>query len=153
MEQWPVKPVHHSNPIPPISLTSANLPSQFTPTALTRGIKLASNDILALAVPSSNTPSARLFQIPRPRPLNLSFIFSVFSCIGGAVLSANLCDRENGFPALEDGGFTLWSWVAEACRGEGAFGPAVVDAGEMPVYVVRGSVPVELIADVDEVLD
>ena len=44
-------------------------------------------------------------------------------------------------------------WVAEAGGGKGAFRPAVVDAGEMPVYSVRGGVAVELIADVEEVLD
>lgn len=77
----------------------------------------------------------------------------MFSCTGGAVLSADLRDRENGFPALEDGSLALRGWEAEACGSEAAFGPAVVDASEMPVYVVRGSVAIELIADVDEVLD
>ena len=67
-------------------------------------------------------------------------------------MAADLSDAENGFPALETG-VALRGWVAETGGGEGAFRPAVVDAGEMPVYFVRGGVAVELVADVNKVLD
>lgn len=43
--------------------------------------------------------------------------------------------------------------VAEACGGERALGPAVVDVAEVPVYCVGGGVLVELVANVDQVLD
>ncbi len=69
------------------------------------------------------------------------------------MLTANVRDAEDGLPALKDGGFALGSGESEAGGGEGAFGPAVVDAGEMPVDGVWGGVAVELVADVDEVLD
>ena len=47
----------------------------------------------------------------------------------------------------------MWAWIPETCGGKGTFGPAIVDASEMPVYVVRGGVAVKLVADVDEMLD
>ena len=66
-------------------------------------------------------------------------------------MAADFSDAEDGFPALET--LALRGWVAETGRGEGAFCPAVVDAGEMPVYFVGGGVAVELVADVDKMLD
>lgn len=42
--------------------------------------------------------------------------------------------------------------VAETCGCEGAFCPSVVDVAEVPVYRIGGSVSIELVADVDEVL-
>ena len=74
--------------------------------------------------------------------------------MGRTILTADFRDAENGFPALVGGAFPggCRGRVAEAGGGEGAFGPAVVDAGEMPVYFVGGGVAVELVAHVDEVL-
>ena len=71
---------------------------------------------------------------------------------GGAVDAADFGDAEDGLPAFEAGGVALGGGEAEAGGGEGPFGPAVVDAGEVPVDRVRGGVAVELVADVDEVL-
>ena len=67
-------------------------------------------------------------------------------------MAADLSDTENGFPALETW-LALRGWVTETGGGKGAFCPAVVDAGEMPVYFFRSGVAVKLVADVDEVLD
>ena len=70
----------------------------------------------------------------------------------GTVQPANLRDAENGLPAPEARGVALGGGKPEASGGKGSFGPAVVDAGEMPVHGVRGRVAAELVADVDEVL-
>ena len=93
-----------------------------------------------------------LFEILGTLPLEFALVFAVFSSVGGGVLAADFSDTEDGFPAVETG-FVLGGGVAETGGGEGAFGPAVVDAGEVPVYFVGGGVSVELVADVDEVLD
>ncbi len=70
-------------------------------------------------------------------------------CGGGG--AADFSDAEDGFPSAEflggEGG------VAEPGGGEGSFGPAVIDACDVPLDCVRGGVAVELVADVDEVLD
>ncbi len=58
-----------------------------------------------------------------------------------------------GLPGVYGGGGGGGGGVAEAGGGEGALGPAVGDAGEMPVDLVRACIAVELVADVDEVLD
>ena len=71
---------------------------------------------------------------------------------GGAVGAPDFGDAEDGLPAFEARSVALRGGEAEAGGGEGPFGPAVVDAGEVPVYPVRGGVAVELVADVDEVL-
>jgi len=87
--------------------------------------------------------------------LKFLLILAVLSCIRRTILASNLRHAEDRFPSLKrlSANLTRWSREAETGGGESAFGPAVVDAGEMPVYFVRGSVAVELIADVDEVLD
>lgn len=76
----------------------------------------------------------------------------VFGSRGGAVNAADFRDAEDGLPAFEAGGVALRGGKAEAGGGEGSFAPAVVDAGEVPVYRIWGGVAVELVADVDEVL-
>ena len=67
--------------------------------------------------------------------------------------AANLRYAEDGLPTLIDGRVAFRGGKSEAGGGEGSFGPAVVDAGDMPVYRVRGGVAVQLVADVDEMLD
>ena len=83
----------------------------------------------------------------------LLFVLMVLRDGRGAVLAANVRHTEDRLPALKGGHAILWGGEAEASRGECPFGPAVVDAGEVPVHRVWGGVAVELIADVDEVLD
>lgn len=140
--------MHNRHPmIPSIRLTRAKFPTQIltdvTPTARTSGIMACNRIILVHAC---------LFDIPGSLPLELLRILTVFGCSGRAILAADLSDAENGFPARETL-IALRCWVAESGGGEGAFCPAVVDAGEMPIYLVRGGVAVELVADVEEVLD
>lgn len=95
----------------------------------------------------------RLFDVARPLLAELPFVFLVFGCGGGRRGAADVGDGEDGFPAGEDRVAVRWGWVAETGRGESALGPAVRDAGEVPVYLVGACVAVELVADVDEVLD
>lgn len=98
----------------------------------------------------ANAATARLF---RALPFELLFVLMVFRSGRRTILSADFSHAENRLPALKGHRVTLSRGKAEAGGGEGSFGPAVVDAGEMPVYGVRDSIAVELIADVDEVLD
>ena len=94
---------------------------------------------------------ARLLGALAPERL---FVLAVLGRRRGAVLSADLRHAEDGLPALDGRLAVLWrGGVAEPGRDEGPFGPAVVDAGEVPVHGVGGGVAVELVADVDEVLD
>ena len=76
----------------------------------------------------------------------------MFGCSGGAILTADLSHAENGFPASETQ-LALRCWVPKSGGCKRAFGPAVVDAGKMPIYFVGGRIAVELVADVEEVLD
>ena len=73
----------------------------------------------------------------------------------GTVLSTQLGNAEDGLPSLVRRGATivLRGRVPEPGGGEGALGPPVVDAGEVPVHFFRGGVAVQLVAHVDQVLD
>ena len=90
-----------------------------------------------------------------PLAAELLFVLVLLGGGGGAVLAAHVGHAEDGLPALQARlrHVAFGGRVAEAGGGEGAFGPAVVDAGEVPVDGVGGGVAVELVADVDEVLD
>jgi len=78
-------------------------------------------------------------------------VFAVFGGCGGGGGAADFGDAEDGFPAVEDdgGGGVVGGGVAEAGGGESTFGPAVVDAGEVPFNFVGGGITVQLVADVD----
>ena len=148
MKQRSRQPMHNRHPmIPRICLTRTKFPTQIltnvTSTARTSRI-MAGNRIILIR--------ARLFDIPGSLPLEFLRILTVFGCSGGAILAANLSDAENRFPACETR-LALRCWVAESGGCECAFCPAVVDAGEMPIYFVRGGVAVKLVADVEKVLD
>ena len=90
--------------------------------------------------------------VPRTLAFQLLLVHVVLRGRCGAVHAADFGHAEDGLPAFEARGVALRGGEAEAGGGEGPFGPAVVDAGEVPVYRVRGGVAVELVADVDEVL-
>ena len=140
--------MHNRHPMSSgISLARAKFPIKFlaeiTPTARTSGV-MARNRIILI--------HACLFDISRSLPLQLLLILAVFGCGGGAILAADLSDAENGFPARKTQ-LALRRWVTESGGCKGAFCPAVVDAGEMPIYFVGSRVAVELVADVEEVLD
>ena len=67
---------------------------------------------------------------------------------------ANMRDAEDGLPGLWGcavGG--LRGGVAEACGDKGSLGPAVVNIGKVPVNPGRGSVLVELVAYVNQMLN
>ena len=74
---------------------------------------------------------------------------------GGSALelAPDFGDGEDGFPATDLAVGHGGRGVAEAGGDEGALGPAVADAGHVPVDDVGRGVPVELIAHVDELLD
>ena len=96
-----------------------------------------------------------LLQIPRaalPPPL---LVLGRLRRRRGTVLPAELGHAEDGLPSLVCGGATgvLGGRVPEPGGGEGALGPAVVDAGDVPVHLLRGGVAVQLVAHVDQVLD
>ena len=88
------------------------------------------------------------------RTLALQHLLVVVVLCGGGrtVQAADFRHAEDGLPAFVGRRVALRGGEAEAGGGEGSFGPAVVDAGEMPVDGVRSGVAVKLVADVDEVL-
>lgn len=96
-----------------------------------------------------------LLQIPRAALLPPLLVLDRLRRRRGAVLSTELGDAEDGLPSLVCGSATgvLGGRISESGGGEGALGPAVVDAGDVPVHFFRGGVAVELVAYVDQVLD
>jgi hypothetical protein len=92
-----------------------------------------------------------LFVISGVEPFEGVAVLLVFSGGGGGGGTADLSDAEDGLPAAELLGGE--GEIAEAGGDEGALGPAVVDAGDVPLDGGGGGVAVELVADVDEVLD
>ena len=149
VEERPVEPVDGRDPArqalaAAVSLAALQLLRQVA--AARRAVPLlAVGDDVRLAL------DARLLGALAPQRL---FVLAVLGRRGGAVLAANLRHAEDGLPALVGRLAALWrGGVAEPGRGEGPLGPAVVDAGEVPVHGVGGGVAVELVADVDEVLD
>ena len=151
MEQWPIKPVHNRNlstaGAPGISLASAQGAAEVTATAVSSDSFVTLLDAVVLST------SLPVLDILCPLSLQLFLVFDSLRCSRGTILAADLRDGEDGFPAGKDLVAAVGSGVAEAGGGKGALGPAVVDAGEVPVYIFGGGVAVELVADVDEVLD
>lgn len=88
----------------------------------------------------------------RPLAYQLLLVLVVLCGRRGTVHPADFRHAEDGLPALKGRRVALRGGEAEAGGGKGSFGPAVVDAGKMPVYGVRGGVAVKLVADVNEVL-
>ena len=85
-------------------------------------------------------------------PAQVLLVLGSFCCGGGGALAAEFRDGKDGLPALE-AFLALRGRVTEAGAGERAFGPAIVDAGQMPVYFVWSGVAVELVANINKVLD
>jgi len=74
--------------------------------------------------------------------------------VGGRLGAADFGDAEHGLPAPPHlGSFVLRHREAEACSGEGALRPSVVDRCEVPLDGFWRGVAVELVPDVDKVLD
>ena len=147
MEQRPVEPIHERDPGHRSSLATTVCLAALQ---LLRQIAAARRACSVVAVRDRVRLAHRFRRALAPE---LLFVLRVLGDGRGAVLSANVGHAEDGLPALEGRRAGLRGREAEAGGGEGAFGPAVVDAGEVPVHRVRGGVAVELVADVDEVLD
>ena len=150
MEQRPVEPIHgrhpSRDPLPTtISLAALQLLRQIA--AARRALPLVA---VRNHVRLADAMIARFLGALAPQ---LLFVLAVLCGRRGAVLSANVRHAEHGLPALKGRLAVLGGGEAETGRGEGPFGPAVVDAGEVPVHGVWGGVAVELVADVNEVLD
>lgn len=154
MEQRPVEPIHErdpgrrSSPGATVRLAALQLLRQIAAARRACSV-VAVRDRVRLVAAEAAAPHRFL----RALAPELLFVLRVLGDGRGAVLSANVGHAEDGLPALEGRRAGLRGRKAEAGGGEGAFGPAVVDAGEVPVHRVRGGVAVELVADVDEVLD
>lgn len=153
MEQRPVEPIHERHPGRRSSLDATvrlavlQLLRQIA-AARRAGSVVAMRDHVRLV--AADAAPARFLRALAPE---LLFVLRVLGGGGGAVLSANVRHAEDGLPALEGRRASWRGREAEAGGGEGPFGPAVVDAGEVPIHRVRGGVAIELVADVDEVLD
>ena len=162
MEQRPIEPVydrHRPNrgplsttaPATAIRLAALQLLGQIAAASRAGGVVAVRNHVRLVA---ADAAAAAPGVILRALALELLFVLRVGGDGRGAVLAANVGDAEDGLPALKGRDVALpRGREAEAGGGEGPLGPAVVDAGEVPVHRVRGGVAVQLVADVDEVLD
>ena len=134
-----------------IGLAHLQLLSQIAAARGAGGVVAVRNRISFVAV-SGNAVGSRFFVFGALAPQFL-FVLAVLRGGRGAVLAADLRDAKDGLPSLEAGHVASRGWETEAGGREGSFGPAVVDAGKVPIYGVRGGVAVKLVADVDEILD
>jgi len=71
-----------------------------------------------------------------------------FGCFGGGFMATDLGDVEDGFPAVDF--FLRDCGEAEACGGQGALCPFVVDVGKVPLDGLGGRIAIQLIAHVDD---
>ncbi len=147
MKKRPIKPLHNRDPIRTLTL---NIPlrTSIRLTFLKLFIQTPLIARLRLRKRSFDIITAHLRESALYMP-----ILSGFSSSGCGLRASDFSNGENGFPAVDAARVGLGGVVAEACGGEGALGPAVVDVAEVPVDCVWGGVFVELVADVDEVLD
>lgn len=154
MEQRPVEPMHERHPsrrtalAASVRLAALQLLRQVAAARRAGSVVAVRNHVRLVAAGAA----ARRFRQRSLAP-ELLFLLRVLGDGRGAVLTANIGHAEDGLPALEGRRVGLRGREAEAGRGEGPLGPAVVDAGEVPVHRVWCGVAVELVADVDEVLD
>lgn len=74
------------------------------------------------------------------------------SQFGGRVIPTNLGHTKNRFPATILAAI-MFRWEPEPSADESALGPSVVDAGKVPINGLRGSVLVELVANINELLN
>ena len=95
---------------------------------------------------------AVVLDIQGPLALDFPFVFPVLGGGRGRGIATNLGNAEDGLPAAVDGVIIRGHVVAETRGCQGTFGPAVVDAGEVPVYSLWRGISIQLIADVNEVL-
>ena len=158
MEQRPIEPVYdrHRPNRGPLSATAIRLAAlqllrQIAAASRAGGVVAVRNHVRLVA---ADAAAAAPGFVLRALALELLFVLRVGGDGRGAVLAADVGDAEDGLPALKGRDVALpRGREAEAGGGEGPLGPAVVDAGEVPVHRVRGGVAVQLVADVDEVLD
>jgi len=116
---------------------------------------LCRDDIIRIRPASASTSaSSAPLKIARPQPPQFTFILAQLGRGSSRSGAADLRDAEDGFPPIKQCGAVGVGGgrVAEAGGGEGALGPAVVDAGEVPLDLFGSGVAVELVADVDEML-
>lgn len=152
MEQRLVEPVHGRHPSPgalaaAVRFAVLELQREVAAAGGAGGVEAARDGVGLVA---ADAAAPRFLRPLAPQRLLVHVV------LGGrrrAVLAADFRHAEDGLPALECRRVALGGGEAEAGGGEGSLGPAVVDAGEVPVHGVRGGVAVELVADVDEVLD
>ena len=156
MEQRPIQPMHHRHP----GRRPRRRPHPVRLGTFERAIETGATaaDADAVGIGRTRNPvrfagSAGLFEVARPLAPQLALILLVLGRGGGGRGPADLGNGEDGFPAVEDGAVVRRAGVAEAGGGEGALGPAVGDAGEVPIDLLGAGVAIELVAHVNQVLD
>ena len=154
MEERPVKTLHDRNArrvdILPICRTL--LDRLLKAIAIAAGALARLDLTLLLAQTAPMTMTVTVLDVLGSLAFKLAAIGFRFRERSGRGLATNVRDGEDGLPAVEGSVGAFRARVAEAGRHEGALGPAVVDGCEVPLYCVRGSPAVELVADVDEML-
>jgi len=87
-----------------------------------------------------------------PRTLS-SYFLLIGICLGGAcsgVGPSDLSHAEDWFPAVLK--ISRFGRIPKSRTYQSTLGPSVVDTGKMPVHCVGGSVSVELVTDIDQLL-
>lgn len=144
MEQRQVHPVHKRNlaatTVLAVCLAGAEFFGQITP-RVTAAVRLVP-DLIPSDIPT-------LFDISGALGAELVFLVPMVRRGGGAVAPTNFGHAENGLPSPRNFAPRARG-IPKSPHGQGAFGPSVVDAGEVPVHFIRRGVFVQLIADVDQ---
>lgn len=145
MEQRPIQAVHDGNLGPgfAVHLASPQLLGQVT-TGRARSL------VVDVVVCRHGLGSLLLDILG---PLATKLIIATLCDRCGTGIAANLRHAEDGLPAIENDAVARRGGIPKAGRGQGATGPSVVDAGDVPINFAGSRVPIELIADIDEVLD
>ena len=158
MEQRSVQPLDDGHPgrgslanATTIGFARLQLLSQIAAARGAGGVVAVRNRVSLVAV-VANAAGSRFFVFGALASQFL-FVLAILRGSRGAVLAADFRHAEDGLPALEAGHVVSRGGETEAGGREGSLGPAVVDAGKVPIYGVRGGVAVKLVADVDEMLD
>jgi len=141
MEQWPVETVDNDD--------------RFALRVVRRALLNRLLDaVLATAATVVVSVALRPRTNARELEIGMTLVVVVF-CVGcGTAGTSHLGHTEDRFPSVETGVLVVGGrWESETGRGERAFCPSVVDAGNVPLHLLRACVSVELVADINQVLD
>lgn len=104
----------------------------------------------SLAALTSDLSALRASDLEITVLLVLGVVHGILSIGSSTRSTAKLSDTENGLPALELLG--VFGGVTETSRCKSSSSPAVVDVSKMPLNLLRRTVAIKLVTDIDEML-